>query len=66
MYNDIIEIIKTWPVPAQFIFFFAMIFISLAIAGFIIHEIARFFNETLPIIIHGWDPTRKEDLEEDE
>lgn len=52
MYNDIIEIIKSWNVAAQFIFFSIIIFSILAIVGIIVHSLAEFFNKTLLVLLN--------------
>lgn len=52
MYTDIIEIIKSWNVAAQFIFFSIIIFSILAIVGIIVHSLAEFFNKTLLALLN--------------
>jgi hypothetical protein len=47
MYTDIVEIIKSWPIIVQFIFFSIVVFSILAIVGMIVHSLAEFFNKTL-------------------
>lgn len=66
MYNDIIEIIKTWHSVAQFLLFFGIILAALLTAAFTVHEIAKFFNDTLPILVRGWPPRYKDESEEDD
>jgi hypothetical protein len=64
MFNEILELIRTWPVIAQ-------VFISMVIATVItlisiafIGYVGDFFNNALPIIIRGYPPERKEDKED--
>lgn len=52
MYNDIIEIIKSWNEATQFIFFSIIIFSILAIVGIIVHSLAEFFNKTLLALLN--------------
>lgn len=65
MYNQLIEIVKTWHWCLQFIIFFTCIWPILAIVAFVIVEITRFFNVTLPTLIHGWQPSDKKNESEE-
>lgn len=56
MYNDFIEILKTWNGVAQFIFLFLFIFTLLGSMLIVIKYIGEFFTETLPILVRGWPP----------
>lgn len=56
MYNDFIEILKTWNGVAQFIFLFLFIFALLGSMLIVIKYIGEFFTETLPILVRGWPP----------
>jgi hypothetical protein len=65
MYNDFIEILKSWHGAAQFIFLFLFIFTILGMIMIIIKYIGEFFTESLPILVRGFPPYPKKDDEEE-
>lgn len=57
MYNEIIEIIKTWSGFGQFLFLFIVLGFILSITALIVHTVGKFFIKTLPVLLRGWPPT---------
>lgn len=66
LYNDTIEIVKSWNGFGQFIFFFITAFCGLTLGMLVIGIIGEFFTETLPVLFRGYPPYQKEETEEDE
>lgn len=69
MYNEIIEIIKTWSGFGQFLFFFITILSVMMPLILAIHMVGKFFTRTLPILLRGWpsyDSNKALDSEDDD
>ena len=64
MINEVLEIIRTWPVIAQVLMAMVMS-ASITILGIaVIGYIGDFINHSLPIILRGYPPYKKEDAED--
>lgn len=66
MFNEILELIRAWPIIAQ-------VFISMVIATVItiisiafIGYLGDFMNNALPVILRGYPPDRKEKSDDTE
>ena len=66
LYNDIIEIVKTWNGIGQFLFFFVTAFSGLMLGMLVIGIIGEFFTETLPVLLRGYPPCKKEEAEDND
>jgi hypothetical protein len=66
VYNDVIEIVRSWHGFAQFLFFFLVSFFGIATIMLVVGIIGEFFTETLPVLVRGYPPCKKQDdVEED-
>lgn len=64
MFNQIIEIIKTWHIILQFTLLFSIAFMVLILAISVLGYIGEFFTETLPILYRGYPPSKQEETED--
>lgn len=65
LYDDIIEIVKTWSALGQFVFFFIVALFGLMPLMLVLGIIGEFFTETLPVIIRGHPTHRKDETGSD-
>lgn len=66
MFNEILELIKTWHVIFQFVLLFGVAFMAMILLVSVLGYIGEFFTETLPILFRGYPPSKQEDVEDDD
>lgn len=61
MFNEILELIRAWPVYCQVLISIVIATVITLISIAFIGYMGDFMNNALPIIIRGYPPQRKED-----